>query len=247
MKKMLAILTFGMGMLISQDVPCQEVWIGKDGNIKNVETRAMTIDNGGGAYLATRSELYRIRDISLGDKWESVFSLPAGENEITALSARGKSILLGTKRGLFRSDDGGNKWDNVFRTIIPDKNNILSIDISRYNPKRVIISTMKGVFLSDDLGSGWQDISANLKNKQIKSAALNKDFMYAAADDGLYIRRPDRDAWERIYVNNTAGSTTENYEDSNSDEPPETSQSEEVAERGKLRQDQRFGDIYRRE
>ena len=50
MKKTLAILTFGMGMLFSQDSPCQEIWIGKDGNIKNVESRAMIVDNGG-AYL----------------------------------------------------------------------------------------------------------------------------------------------------------------------------------------------------
>ena len=87
MKKMIAIMTFGMGLLFSQDVPCQEIWTGKDGNIRNVETRAMIVD-GVGAYLATRSELYRTSDISQGDKWEGVFSLPPGENEITALSAQ---------------------------------------------------------------------------------------------------------------------------------------------------------------
>ena len=225
-KKTLVILTFGMGMLFSQDAPSQEIWTGKDGNIRNVETRAMIVD-GGAAYLATRSELYRTSDISQGDKWEGVFSLPPGENEITALSARGKNILLGTKRGLFKSEDGGGKWDNVFRTIIPDKSNVLSIDISHYNPRKVIISTMKGVFISDNFGSSWQDISANLKNKLIKSAALNKDFMYAAGDDGLYIRRPGQDAWERIYVNNTAGSNADNYENTDSADPQEATESEE--------------------
>ena len=226
MKKTLAILTFGMGIFFSQDAPCQELWAGKDGNIKNVEARAM-ITTGGGAYLATRNELYRTCDISQGDKWEGVFSLPPGENEINVLEARGKIILLGTKRGLFKSENGGGSWQNVFRTIIPEKNNIISIDISRYNPKKVIISTMKGVFLSEDLGSNWQDISANLKNKPIKSAALNKDFMYAAGDDGLYIRRPGEGAWERIYVNKTSGDVAENYDNNDSGDSREAQETEE--------------------
>lgn len=224
MKKMLAILTFGIGMFFSPDAPCQEIWIGKDGNIKNVEARAMLID-GGGAYLATRTGLYRIGDISQGDKWEEVFSLPPGENEISSLGVKGKNVLLGTRRGLFKSEDGGRSWRNVFRTIIPEKNNVLSIEVSKYNPKRVIICTMKGVFLSEDLGSSWSDISANLRNKRIASAALNKEIMYAAGADGLYARGPGQPAWERVYVNNAV----ESADTGASEEPQYPSESEETA------------------
>lgn len=224
MKKALAILTFGMGIVFSQDVPCQEIWAGKDGNIKNIETRAMIID-GGGAYLATRTGLYKIGDISQGDKWEEVFSLPPGENEISSLAARGRNVLLGTRRGLFRSSDGAKSWQNVFRTIIPEKSNVLSIDISRYNPKRVVISTMKGIFLSEDFGSKWSDISANLGNKSIKCAALNKGVVYAAGDGGLYIKKPaPGTGWERIYVN----SAIESPDAGDSEEPSETFESEET-------------------
>jgi photosystem II stability/assembly factor-like uncharacterized protein len=179
---------------------CQEIWAGKYGNIKNVETRAVIIDNGG-AYMATRTGLYSIRDISQGDKWDEIFTLPPGGNEISSLGARGRNILIGTKRGLFRSDDGGRSWRNVFRTIIPEKNNILSVDISKYDPKKVVICTMKGVFLSPDGGSGWTDISANLKNKRLACAALNKDVIYAAGDDGLYAMKAGQSSWSRIYVN----------------------------------------------
>ena len=200
MFKKTAFTALSLFFLIISAIHAQEIYVGKDGNIKNVETRAMTIDNGG-AYLATRTGLYRTSDISQGEKWEEVFSLPAGENEISSLSARGKNVLLGTRRGLFRSDDGGRSWRNVFRTIIPEKNNILSIEVSKYNPKRVVICTMKGVFLSEDFGSGWSDISANLRNKRITSAVLDKEAIYAAGDDGLYARKPGEAAWERIYVN----------------------------------------------
>ena len=226
--KRLVIVFSVMVILSAPDAFTQEIWVGKDGNIKNIETRAMLIENGG-AYLATRTGLYRISDISQGDKWEEIFSLPAGENEITCLGGRSRNILVGTKRGLFRSEGGVKNWQNVFRTIIPDKNNILSIDISHYNPKRVVITTAKGVFLSEDFGSGWTDISANLKNKRIKCAGLNKEAIYAAGDDGLYIRRPQSPSWERIYVNSPADSSAENFENSASEEPQEPSESEEAA------------------
>ncbi len=204
----------------------QEIYTGKDGNIRNVEMRAMVIDDGA-AYLATRTGLYKISDILQGDKWEEVFSLPPGENEITCLGGKEKNLLLGTRHGLFRSADGGKSWRDVFRTIIPGKNNILSIDVSRYNPRKVVISTERGVFLSEDLGSNWHDISANIGNKRIKCAALNKDVIYAAGDDGLYIRKPGEEAWERLYVNSASNGAIENADAGSSEEPQEQSESEE--------------------
>jgi len=182
----------------------QQISIGKDGNIRNVDTRAMVID-GSLAYLATRGELYRTADIFQNERWEEVFALPPGENEINSLCVKGRSVFVGTRRGLFRSEDGGRKWQNVFRTIIPEKNNILSIEASGYNPKRLIICTMKGVYLSENSGSSWSDISANIRNKAVRCAALNKDIMYAAGDDGLYARmQGGAPAWERIYVHSGA-------------------------------------------
>jgi hypothetical protein len=208
-----AVFTFFFTLAFIAPAYAQEISIGKDGNIRNVETRALAIDNTG-AYLATRSVLYRTGDISSNERWEEVFSLPPGENEITALGACGKNVLVGTRRGLFRSDDGGKIWRDVFRTIIPDKNNILSIDISKYRSKKVIISTARGVFLSEDFGTSWIDVSSNLANKRIKCAALNKEVMYASGDDGLYIRRPGEAGWERIFVNSAVeNSSTEESEE----------------------------------
>lgn len=203
-------------------VYAQEIYVGKDGNVKNIETRALIIEDGG-AYLATRSALYRINDIAQGDKWDEIFSLPPGENEINSLAGRGKSLLLGTKRGLFRTDDAGKVWRNVFRTIIPEKNNILSVEISKYNPRKVIICTAKGVFLSEDFGDRWDDISANLRNKRITSAALNKDLIYATGEGGLYSRKPGQLAWDRIYVNSSV---------EEGDAPEETPDADKVEESG---------------
>lgn len=175
----------------------QELWVGKDGNTRNADTRALVVD-GSELYLATRNEVYRAR--SEGQRWESIFSIPAGENEVTCLGGRARTILVGTRKGLFRSSDGGKTWKNVFRTIIPDKNNVVSLDVSKYDPKTVAVATLKGVFISADLGNSWRDISDNIKNKSLRCVALNKYLIYAGGEDGLYVRKGEGAGWERIYV-----------------------------------------------
>ncbi|MFH0763518.1 MAG: hypothetical protein V1927_00750 [Candidatus Omnitrophota bacterium] len=175
----------------------QELWVGKDGNIRNVDSRAMVIDDGG-IYLATRKELYRALDAK--SKWEEMFSMPSGGNEITCMSGNSKNLFIGTKRGLFRAQGGSRNWRNVFMTILPDKNNILCIEVSKYNKSEVLIGTEKGIFISEDLGANWQDISYNLKNRRVTCIGMSKDTIYAASSDGLYSRKIDAMGWERIYV-----------------------------------------------
>lgn len=184
----------------------QDIWVGKDGNIRNIDTRAMIIDQGE-LYLATKNEIYRSRDAK--DKWEPIFSLPAGENEISCLGGGAKNILAGTRRGLFRSQDYGRTWRNVFRTIIPGKNSVLCIEVLKYNPRKVFIGTERGIFASEDSGNSWQDISGCIKGRRVNSIALNKDCAFARADDGLYFRKDELSAWERIYIRHVAEDTAE--------------------------------------
>lgn len=175
----------------------QELWVGKDGNIRNVDSRAMVIGDDG-VYLATRKELYRALDAK--SKWEEIFSIPSGENEISCLNGNSKNLFIGTKRGLFLTQGGSRSCRNVFRTILPDKNNILAIEMSKYNKSEVLIGTEKGIFISEDLGASWQDISYNLKNKRVTCIGMSKDTIYVSSSAGLYSRKKDASGWERIYV-----------------------------------------------
>ncbi|MBI5143595.1 MAG: hypothetical protein HZA30_00815, partial [Candidatus Omnitrophica bacterium] len=93
-------------------------------------------------------------------------------------------------------------WKNVFKTIIPEKNHILSIEVSKHNPENILIGTKNGIFISDDLGHRWQDISANLKKASVKCLAMNEEAIYAGGNSGLYIRRKDSTGWERLLVRN---------------------------------------------
>jgi photosystem II stability/assembly factor-like uncharacterized protein len=176
----------------------QDTWVARDSAASNPELRD-AMPGRDAVYIATRSALYKATDIK--EKWQSVFSLPSGgSNEITCIAGRVKAMFVGTKRGLFRSDDYGQTWKNVFRTILPDKNNITYIELSRHNRSMVVMATAKGVFISDDLGASWQDISAGLGTASIKCLALNKEYMYAGGESGLYARKLNAASWERILV-----------------------------------------------
>lgn len=188
----------------------QETWIGKDSNIRNADTRGMAID-AGGLYLATKNEIYRAR--SAEGAWEAIFALPSGENEINCLAARDRSILIGTRRGILRSQDYGNNWRNVFRTMIPEKSNVVAIMMSGSGTKNVLMATEKGVFLSKDMGNSWKDIAGSLKNRRIRCIALNKDSVYAGGEEGLYFKENSGAEWERIYTLSAAEKTTEEIAD----------------------------------
>ena len=180
----------------------QNAWVAKDGAVKNSELKA-AIFSSDSLYIATKNALYKARDLK--EKWEPIFSLPSGgNNEINCLAGRARTIFIGTKRGLFRSEDYGQSWKNVFRTILPDKNNITYIELSRHNRNKVLIATGKGIFISEDLGNSWNDISGGLKNTGVKCLALNKELMYAGAESGLYVKRPDSEVWERVFVRSSS-------------------------------------------
>lgn len=176
----------------------QNSWSAKDGAVKNTDLKGV-ISGSDTLYIATKSSLYRAKDIK--EKWESIFSLPqGGSNEINCIAGRSKMIFIGTKRGLFKSEDYGRTWKNIFRTILPDRNNIVYIELSRHDKNKLIIATGKGIFISYDLGGKWEDISGVLKNTAIRCLAMNKESMYAGAESGLYVRRLQSNDWERLVV-----------------------------------------------
>jgi len=198
MYRKVAILVVFLITLSLTATRAQDAWVAGDGAIKNPELRD-GIFNKDIIYIATKSVLYRTRDIK--DRWEPLFLLPSGgSNEIRCLAGNGRVLFVGTRRGLFRSDDNGKTWKNVFRTILPDKNNITYIELSKHSRSSLVISTEKGVFFSGDLGAKWQDISGALDNAAVKCLALNKELMYAGAESGLYVRKIASGDWEKVFV-----------------------------------------------
>ena len=178
----------------------QEVWVGKDGNIRNIDTRAMVIADGE-MYLATRNEVYRT--VGPKQKLEPVFSLPSTENEIQCVAGRGREMLVGTRQGVFRSSDRGKEWSKVFKAIAPEKNDILSMGIGQDG--QAVIGTGRGVFVAEGDGSRWRDASGVLKNKRVGCIVCGKAAVYAGADEGVYIRKAGSGDWEKVFIRSVPG------------------------------------------
>lgn len=177
----------------------QELWTSKDGSIRNIDTRAIYAD-GQKTYLATRTELYASNGPK--GKWESIFFIPSPDNEIACIGGNSGSLFVGTRRGLFRSQDRGRTWMNVFKMIIPEKSRILVIETSSGNPDRIMIGTDRGLFISDDGGTLWRDAGQMLKNRRVKSVAFNNAQIFAGADDGLYLADAALYNWHRVFTYN---------------------------------------------
>ncbi len=196
----------------------QELWTSKDGSIRNIDTRAIYADDQK-TYLATKTELYA--SSTPKGKWESIFFIPSGDNEIACIGGNSGNLFVGTRRGLFRSHDLGRTWLNVFKMIIPEKSRVLAIQTLSGNPDRVIIGTDRGLFVSDDGGAGWRDTGPALKNRRVKSVAFNSAQIFAGTDDGLYLADAALGNWQRVFAYNNASDDVYPAEEASDPTEPE--------------------------
>ncbi|MBN1527031.1 MAG: hypothetical protein JW919_05585 [Candidatus Omnitrophica bacterium] len=192
---MVTVIVMVVAFKAPQALNAQDMWSDKSGSIKNADSKALYFDRSV-LYLATRNAIYRALDAK--GRWESVFYLPAGENEITSLAGNGEYLYAGTRKGLYRSPDRGSRWQNVFRTVVPEKSNILCAEI--FSRASVLVGTGRGIFLSEDAGSHWRDISFNMKNTAVRCIARYNGYIFAGGDLGLYLKTDSSDGWERLVV-----------------------------------------------
>lgn len=178
-------------------VTAQELVAAKDGTVRVTDARALLAASGE-TYLATKYEVFRA--CAGQGKWDAVFALPPGENEITCLGGSARTVFAGTRRGLYRTDDFGRTWRVVFKAIIPEKNEVWCIETGSLGNGMVLIGTGRGVFESRDAGESWRDASGALKAQAVRCVARAGSALYACAENGLYRKASDAVAWERVYI-----------------------------------------------
>jgi len=98
---------------------------------------------------------------------------------------------------------------------MPHGNDISAIAVSDLNPAQILIGTGSGVFLSEDSGEGWMNISGALKDKEVRSVAINHAGFYAGGESGLFFTNDKGGHWDRILVKGTTKET-------GAEEDPET-------------------------
>ena len=107
-------------------------------------------------------------------------------------------LYLGTDDGLvYRSDDAGNHWQKITRSL-PESMWVTAVQASSHDTGRVYLS-LNGyrwdhfdayIYVSDDYGKSWERIGEDLPLEAvnvIKEDPKNEDILYVGTDHGLYI------------------------------------------------------------
>jgi len=168
-------------------------------------------------YAATGNGLYF--SSSRGRNWNRIFKGKNYlENECTTLAILPSAIYLGTKAGLFVSQDKGCSWHK--ETAQLGKSHILAIAYNPKEPDYIYVACMDGVFKSKNNGQSWErtfitqpqefgseteeitedqdeeEKSSNLRYITIDPNNLN--YLYLATSRGVYKSQDRGERWELV-------------------------------------------------
>jgi photosystem II stability/assembly factor-like uncharacterized protein len=109
-------------------------------------------------------------------------------------------IYLGTRSGLYRSTDGGERWE---RLGIPEGVEVWSVLVHPTDPRRLYAGTSPvGVFRSDDAGQTWRRLARAVQPERIRMSfacrvmrlaidPAKPEEVYGALEVGGVMRSPD--------------------------------------------------------
>jgi hypothetical protein len=163
------------------------------------------VDNEGrrGLMAATMSGLYRTYDESKG--WEKVYVNGYDFNgrvfSVQSHKETPKRVYLGTRQGLYISDDGGASWLHVERG--PTDMSVKAIAQDPRDAQIVLLGTNQHIFRSTNAGRTWVRRGGGLPSGDYTSVVINPanpdEVVVAEYSRGGIYRSMDKGyTWERI-------------------------------------------------
>jgi photosystem II stability/assembly factor-like uncharacterized protein len=105
-----------------------------------------------------------------------------------ALDSSGRSLFLGARTGLFRSDDRGRTWKPVLLTAKQSHPNIIAVTPDPWDPKIIYIAAQRnGVLKSTDGGTTWKEMNTGIGGPDIQGLAIDPNSppkLHAAVREG---------------------------------------------------------------
>ncbi|HKP85884.1 MAG TPA: YCF48-related protein [Blastocatellia bacterium] len=172
---------------------------------KQVDDITSFVDSEGrrGLLAATMDGLYRTVDEVKG--WEKVNISGYDSNgrvySVSTHKDTPKRIYIGTKQGLFISDDGGATWEHVDRG--PSDMSVKAIAQDPRDGQTVLLGTNQYIFRSTNAGRTWVRRGGGLPSGDFTSVVINPsnpdEVIVAEYSKGGVYRSTDKGySWERI-------------------------------------------------
>ncbi|MDD5680317.1 MAG: YCF48-related protein [Candidatus Omnitrophica bacterium] len=96
-------------------------------------------------------------------------------------------LYLATKRGIFKSEDGGKSWERLPKSGLTTSavNNLIS---SPQKSGFLFLATEKGVFRFSEEENTWKEFNRGLSERKISFIALcnDRDVLWITAEDGVF-------------------------------------------------------------
>ncbi len=170
--------------------------------MRNINALVMSGDNTSVVYAATDDGLYR--SSNSGERWERIFRGKHNqENQCTAVGLGAQTILLGTKAGLFISQDNGRSWSKQQAGI--GYSGILNIDFGLGKDKIIYLAAENGIFKSLDSGQSWERLFIGQIREKSGEEPVAEDTYVSGGQSKINFVKADKNNRERLYFSSAQG------------------------------------------
>ncbi|MFA5346349.1 MAG: hypothetical protein WC315_08780 [Candidatus Omnitrophota bacterium] len=130
--------------------------------------------------------------------WKEVSRGIVNVRTVLVKSENPKVIYIGTDRGVYKTQDGGNSWRNVF-SIRGDNHNINYLAASAFDKSAIYAATGGGLFISVNGGQRWSRLFRGRNSSESDCSVVLSvpDKIYLGTKSGLFISKDNGRSWHK--------------------------------------------------
>lgn len=160
-------------------------WYSKNKGLSNLEVKMLANANNS-LFISPKGKLL-YSSINRGDTWSKLEKGFLDKGDFNDLVMIDSALLVSNSYGVFRSDNNGKEWTNVFSDHSVNQ---------LYNHKgKVYAATKEGVIISDDIGKSWKIIDIPAEQFSITVSGSN---IISIGQDGIYFSYNEGITWLKV-------------------------------------------------